>query len=167
MWTRCTALPIVALLLSCADPPLAPESTAEPLTPSFISFEALGAGDTLVAVHHASGCSYDVLSTLIIVPADHGARLSLADLRANLAPGWHLIAKPIITPAELAGLDRLLAAYRHGRAPEPCRAMVGLSLSLRRGGTEILRETYHDNTCLASADASIVTLGSFLELARR
>jgi len=155
----------LGLVLACADSALSPgliEESAQ--TARLIRFQALEASDTVLVIYHHRGCFSEVHASLAILPAANGASLILKEGRANTAPGWHLQAKEALTVADLAGLDELLAFYRHVERRQLCTSEVTVTLTLRRAGEELRRESYFDDTCQATDRAGIVTVGSLLEI---
>ena len=171
-----------ASVLSCVEAPTAPVVTraedpastqqAPEATASGISFASLAPGDVLAVEIHASGCYHNDRYDLVFARDEAGStRLSgrvtaLAvppppDSPDSPRPTIRELTPQAVAPAELAGLDRLLAYYRGG-PPDGCTSHIAVRLSLLRGGQVIREERYSDGSCSADDQPGVISLYALL-----
>jgi hypothetical protein len=132
------------LLSGCSDPIGPSPSPAQVLSGRpLISFERLGAGDTLVVDQHSIGCFVTSDAHLIFVGTEDGAVVSgvlNVNSRASTIPIRH------VTPLELAGLENLHQLYRREEHQTRCMSTGHHSTTFRK--TSGASEHYDTDGCI-------------------
>jgi hypothetical protein len=169
-WTFTAGL----VLLACAESTTAPASelpsdhasvrVAEESKP--IRFAALRPTDRLEVRFASRGCFHEWEHLLTFTGgASGGAALATRTLSSNVMPGWRFVSPARLSAAELARLDRSVAAYRMP-ASERCFTTERVTLTLFRGDRAVTSEQYDDASCSAWDEADALALGALLKLER-
>lgn len=163
----------VALLkaFSPSAPPVPPGvagSTSKGAAHAPISFAALAPGEGIHVRITSQGCFHDFDNLIVFSPAAGGADLTLAQLRADIAPGASFVTPDQLSRSQLQELDVLLEYYRSPRrVPRAaCMTRDRVDVTLLRAGEMVAREYFTDATCGFQAENAL-TFGRLLRIVRR
>ena len=157
--TEPTTAPAVEPPLDRASAPVAEES--EP-----IRFAALRRADRLEVRFASRGCFHEWEHLLTFTGgASGGAALVMRTLSSKLMPGWRFVSPVRLSAAELARLDRSVAAYRMP-APDRCFTTERVTLTLFREDRAVAAEQYEDSSCSAQDVPDGLALGALFDLER-
>ena len=150
------------------NPPRLAESISHGAIHAPISFGALVPGEGIHVRVTSQGCFHDFDNLFVFSPAADGADLTLAALRANLAPGAYFVTPARLSRSQLRELDMLLEYYRAPRrVPRAgCTNRERVDVILFRAGQMVAREYFTDDTC-GFPEGNALTFGRLLRIARR